>query len=158
MAKGECNGNKDECNGKRSVMATGGINERTKRVRLESKQVLTYLLPGKPPRLPTSEVSGGEETAGRIVRINGMFCVVSGITARAETRVMPHSSVCFHPLSGQVAVQVLYLAISGAAGGGRVARRRTDARCGLRTRSISEHDSHLLQTEANNHLTNFQPG
>ena len=46
MAKGECNGNKDECNGKRSVMATGGINERTKRVRLESKQVLTYLLPG----------------------------------------------------------------------------------------------------------------
>ena len=100
MAKGECNGNKDECNGKRSVMATGGINERTKRVRLESKQVLTYLLPGKPPRLPTSEVSGGEETAGRIVRINGMFCVVSGITARAETRVMPHSSVCFSSPSG----------------------------------------------------------
>ena len=55
-----------------------------------------------------------------------------------------------HPLSTPL--------VSGAAGGGRVARRRTDARCGLRTRSISEHDSHLLQTEANHHLTNFQPG
>ena len=39
-----------------------------------------------------------------------------------------------------------------------VARRRTDARCGLRTLAISEHDSHLLQTEANHHLTKFQPG
>ena len=58
MAKGECNGNKDECNGKRSVMATGGINERTKRVRLESKQVLTYLLPRVSPKRRVRDVVG----------------------------------------------------------------------------------------------------